>query len=94
MQRNLEHETVDIIKHPPSPETLRTLCRKLGVRPSELLRKRDPAFEAHDLGSGRHSDQALLELMSANPGLIQRPIVVRGRRAVVARPTDAIETLL
>jgi arsenate reductase len=66
----------------------------LGVSPREILRTRDPAYEKLGLASGRHSDAQLLELMSAHPGLIQRPIVVRGKQAVVARPVERIETLL
>ena len=85
---------MDLIKTPPSVETLRALCRKLGARPAELLRQRDPAYRAEGLGTGKHSDGKLLKLMAANPGLIQRPIVVSGRRAVVARPVEAIESLL
>ena len=86
--------TVDLFKAPPSAEELGALCRKLGVPPRELLRKKDPAYEAHGLGSGRHTDSQLLKLMAANPGLIQRPIVVKGDRAVVARPAEAAAELL
>ena len=85
---------MDIVKQPPSAEALRGLCKKLGLRPGEILRKKDPAYKHNDLGSGRHSDDELLELMAANPGLIQRPIAVKGRRAVVARPVEAIDSLL
>lgn len=85
---------MDVIKEPPNVETLRTLCRKLAVRPADLLRKQDPAYEEHGLGSGRHSDERLLALMARHPGLIQRPIVVKGQRAVVARPIEAIDALL
>ena len=70
------------------------MCRKLGVSPREILRTKDPAYEEHGLGSGRHSDAQLLGLMAQHPGLIQRPIVVKGDKAVVARPVEAAEKLL
>jgi arsenate reductase len=79
---------------PPTVDELRGLCAALGVSPREILRTKDPAYAKLGLDSGRHSDAKLLELMSKNPGLIQRPIVVRGKKAVVARPVEAIETLL
>ncbi len=85
---------MNIFKTPPTAAELKELCRKLGVTPRELLRKKDPAYEENGLGSGRHSDAGILELMAAHPGLIQRPIVVKGARAVVARPVEAIATLL
>jgi arsenate reductase len=85
---------VDITRTPPTLEKLRELCEALGVSPREILRKKDPTYAELGLDSSRHSDEELLELMSRNPELIQRPIVVRGRRAVVARPVERIETLL
>ncbi len=69
------------------------MCKKLGVSPRQILRKKDPAYEAHDLGSGKHSDAQLLKLMAENPGLIERPIAVKGGRAVVGRPVEAIGAL-
>jgi arsenate reductase (glutaredoxin) len=88
------YETVDLFKTPLTAATVRDLCRKLGVGPREILRTKDPAYEEHGLASGRHSDAELFELMAANPGLIQRPIVVKGDRAVVARPVENAEKLL
>jgi arsenate reductase len=82
------------MKTPPSAALLRELCQLLGVSPRDILRKKDPAYEELGIGSGRHTEAQLLELMAQHPGLIQRPIVVRGRKAVVARPVEAIETLL
>jgi len=68
--------------------------KALGVKPREILRTRDAAYEELGLESGTHSDAQLLELMAKHPGLIQRPIVVRGKKAVVARPIENIATLL
>ena len=68
--------------------------KALGVAPREILRTKDPAYEELGLASGKHSDAQLLELMAKHPGLIQRPIVVRGKKAVVARPIEKIEALL
>ena len=81
-------------KTPLTVEQLRALVRLLGVSPREILRTKDPACAELGLDSGKHSDVQLLEMMSKHPGLIQRPIVVRGKKAVVARPVEKIETLL
>jgi arsenate reductase len=85
---------VDLAKAPLDAARLRELCRLLGVGPREILRTRDPAYEELGLASGTHTDRQLLELMAKHPGLVQRPIVVKGRKAVVARPVEAIATLL
>jgi arsenate reductase len=85
---------VDLFKATPSPAELGELCRKLGLAPRQLLRAKDPAYAELGLASGRHSDARLLELMARHPGLIQRPIVVRGRKAIVARPLERLEAFL
>jgi arsenate reductase len=85
---------VDLFKNRLSAAQIGDLCRKLGVAPREILRTKDPEYEAHGLASGRHSDAELLALMAEHPGLIQRPIVVKGDRAVVARPVESLEGLL
>lgn len=83
-----------MFKTPPSAAELGALVRALGVKPRDLLRTKDAAYEELGLAKGRHSDAQLLELMAAHPGLIQRPIVVRGSRAVVARPLDKLREIL
>lgn len=90
----MRFETVDLFKTPLTAAQIGELCGKLGVSPREILRTKDPAYEEHGLDSGRHSDAQLLALMAQNPGLIQRPIVVKGNKAVVARPPGALEKLL
>lgn len=85
---------MNIFKTPPSAAELRDICRKLGLSPREILRKKDPAYAELKLDSGRHTDARLFALMAKSPGLIQRPIVVKGAKAVVARPAEAVEVLL
>lgn len=90
----MSFETVDLLKATPGAADLAALVRKLGVAPRELLRTKDPAYEELGLASGKHSDGQLLELMAAHPGLIQRPIAVRGRRAVIGRPVEKLAAIL
>lgn len=70
------------------------MLAKLGLGPRDVLRDKDAAYEELGLSTGRHSDAQLVELMVAHPGLIQRPIAVRGARAVVARPVERLRELL
>jgi arsenate reductase (glutaredoxin) len=93
-ERSVKFTSVDLFQSPPTVDELRGLCRKLGVGPREILRSKDPAYAENDLGSGRHSDAQILALMAKNPGLIQRPILVRGRKAVLARPVEKLDSLL
>lgn len=91
---DVEYETVDLFETELTVELLRKLCTKLGVRPREMLRSKDPAFAEHDLGSGKHADDQILALMVKHPGLIQRPIVVQGPKAVLARPVEKLDDLI
>ena len=66
----------------------------MGVTPRELLRTGEQVYR--DLGLGRRdvSDDELIRLMAENPDLVQRPIVERGGRAVLGRPTGKIKEIL
>lgn len=87
-EREVPFQYRDYKKEPLSPEEVRDVLTKLGVGPRAVLRSRD----ANKLGlDGTESDDALIALMSEHPGLLQRPIGVRGETAVVGRP---IENLL
>lgn len=73
---------------------LRELIRKMGIRPRELLRTGEPVYKELDLGKRELSDDEIVRLMAEHPDLIQRPIVERGDRAVLGRPTERIKELL
>lgn len=59
----------------------------LGVGPKDVLRKNDAAFKDNGL-TGTESDAKLIALMVAHPTLLQRPIGVKGKRAVLGRPPE------
>ncbi len=67
---------------------------KLGVSPRELLRKNEAAYRELELGSRELSDEEIIRALAEHPELLQRPIVERGQRAVVARPVENVRTLL
>ena len=64
------------------------------IEPCDLLRKSEPIFKELGLGKGEFTDVELIALMIENPDLIQRPIVERGDRAVLGRPTENVKALL
>src|SRR4029079_15034041 len=73
---------------------LRELIEKMGLAPRELLRTGEAVYKELELGKRELSDDELIRLMVAHPDLIQRPIVERGDRAVLGRPTERIKDLL
>jgi arsenate reductase len=93
-ERAAEFDTVNYYETPLSSNELRGLIKKLGMSPRELLRKDEQVYRDLKLAKREVSDDELIELMVANPDLIQRPIVVRGNKAVLGRPPESVEELL
>lgn len=88
----MEFEFRDYREEPLSPDEIRETLGKLDATPGDVLRKRDPAWRELDLDED--ADEALIAAMARHPGLLERPIVVRGDRAVVARPPERVRDLL
>jgi arsenate reductase len=75
--------------------TIRELLAKAGIGPRDALRMREPLVQQLGLVDGEGvSDDELIALMAQHPELLQRPIVVRGERAVLARPVERVLELL
>jgi arsenate reductase len=66
----------------------------MGVAPRELLRTGEAVYKSLGLGGRELSDDEVIRLMVEHPDLLQRPIVERGDRAVLGRPTERIKDLL
>ncbi len=76
-----------------SEEKLRSLLRKANIAPQDILRKRDKAYKELNLAEETDPDR-LIKLIVENPGLLERPIVEVGDKAVLARPIEkAIELI-
>ena len=77
----------------PSTTEVAEVLNQLGIAPWELLRRGEKMFK--ELGLDKNTaDQALIEAMSANPILIERPIVIHGERAALGRPPESVLGLL
>ena len=87
-------EKVNYYVEPLSEKKLTELVRKLDMKPRELLRKSEPIYKELGLADREMSDAELITLMVKHPDLLQRPIVERGGRAVLGRPTENVKQLL
>jgi arsenate reductase len=86
-ERGVDAEYVRYLDHAPSRADLEDVLAKLGTDdPRDIVRAKEPVYAELGL-DGADRDQ-LLDAMTAHPVLIQRPIVVHGDRAVVARPAE------
>jgi arsenate reductase len=89
--------TPDIVLYlqtPPDAATLKSLLKALGISARELLRTKEAEYAALGLDASGLSEAALIAAMAAHPRLIERPIAVSGKRAVIGRPPEKILELL
>lgn len=93
-ESGVDFESIDYQATGISESALRGLLGKMGCGPREVLRVREPIVKERGLEKPEVSDDELIALMSANPALLQRPIVVRGDRALLARPIERVFELL
>jgi arsenate reductase len=90
----IDFDAVDFHVHPLTAGELRELVRKTGAPAQELFRTREPAYAELGLADRDVPDEEAIALMAEHPQLLQRPVVVRGDRAVLARPVERVRELL
>ena len=93
-ERGVAPAVVRYIEQPPTPDELREILRLLGLPARSLLRTGEAEYRELGLGDASLDDDALIEAMSRHPRLIERPIFVRGGRAVIGRPPERVLELL
>lgn len=92
--RELAVSVVPYLQMLPDAATLRALLAKLGLEARQLLRTGEDAYRDLNLADPALDDDALIAAMVAHPKLIERPIAVRGERAVVGRPPERVLEIL
>ncbi len=93
-ESGIAYDKVNYYNEPLSRKKLTELLRKMDMKPRDLLRKGEAAYKDLGLAEDKFSDSELIGLMIEHPDLIQRPIVERGDRAVLGRPTENVKELL
>jgi arsenate reductase len=92
-QRGIDFDRVDFHVEPLSADEIRELVRKTGRPARELFRAREPVYADLGLGDREVDDDEAISLMAEHTELMQRPVVVRGDRAVLARPVERVDEL-
>jgi len=93
-ESGIPFEKINYYIEPLSRKKLTGLLRKMNMKPRDLLRKSEAVYKELGLAADKFSDTELIALMVEHPDLIQRPIVERGSRAVLGRPTENVKELL
>lgn len=89
-----EPEIIEYLKTPPSRERLVELLGLMRMKPRDLLRRKGTPYDELGLDDPKWSDDELIDFMLAHPILIERPIVVSEKGAVLARPSEKVLDVL
>ena len=86
---NQEYEIINYLENPPSKEELKEILKKLGLTASQLIRKNEKIWK-DNFKNKELTEEALIDAMVLHPKLIERPIVIKGNKAVLGRPPENI----
>jgi len=93
-ESGVSFEKVNYYIEPLTKKKLVELLGKMKLKPRDILRTSEPIYRELGLGKGDFTDDQIVSRMVKHPDLIQRPIVERGKRAVLGRPTENVKALL
>ena len=91
-EKGIDFESINYLEKPLSTNGLKRLLNAAGLKPQDALRTNEIAYHQH-VADRKLSDEHLLRIMVEHPELIQRPIVVRGKKVVLARQVDKLAEL-
>ena len=92
-ENGVDFEKVNYYIQPFTKTQLKTLLDKMNMLPSELLRKNEKVYKELDFKNKNYSETQILAMMIKNPDLVQRPIIEKGKKAILARPPERINEL-
>ena len=93
-ESGVDFDAVNYYVDPIPKKKLIELLRKMKMSARDLLRTKEPIYKTLRLSERDLSDDEIVELMVRSPDLIQRPIVEKGARAILARPAERLKEIL
>jgi arsenate reductase len=88
-----EYEIIKYLEDVPTFEELKTIIKKLGIKPIELVRQKEKIW-VENFKNIAMSDDEIMQAMISNPVLIERPIVINGNKAIIARPLEKASEII
>ncbi|MBX9808330.1 MAG: arsenate reductase (glutaredoxin) [Flavobacteriaceae bacterium] len=88
-----EFEIIKYLDDVPTLDELKSIIKKLDIKPIDLVRQKEKIW-IENFKNTTLSDDEIIQAMIANPILIERPIVINGDKAVIARPIENAATIL
>lgn len=88
-----DFEVIKYLETPPTFDELKHIISKLNIKPLALVRQKEPIW-IEKFKSKKLSDDAIIQAMISHPILIERPIVINGNKAAIARPIENIKSII
>ena len=92
-EKKLDIKIIQYLKNPPTEVEIKNIAKKLALSPLEFIRRKESEFINLGLKNYNGTDEGLFKIMSNNPKLIERPIVVKGEKAIIGRPPENVNKL-
>jgi arsenate reductase len=93
-ESGVDFDAVNYYIEPISEAKLKELVKKMGIKASELFRTKEEVYKTLKLGEREVPDEEAIRLMVKHPDLLQRPIVEKGAKAILARPAERLKEIL
>jgi len=93
IESGVDFEKVNYFIDPFSKTRLKSLLKKMKMKPSELLRKSEKIYKELKIKDKKLTEEQILDLMIKHPDLVQRPIIEKGSKAILARPPERIKEI-
>lgn len=88
-----EYEIIKYLEDVPTFDELKEIIKKLGIKPIELVRRKEKIW-MENFKDKPMTDDEIIQAMISNPILIERPIVINGDMAIIARPLEKVVAIL
>lgn len=93
-EHGIEPEVIKYLETPPDVETIEKLLDQLGLEPRDLMRKKEKEYGELGLDDDSLDRASLIRAMHEHPKLIERPIVIKGNKAILGRPPENVLEIL
>ena len=93
-EAGLEPEIIEYLKDPPTASELDAILKKLKLQPRQIMRTGEDIYKELKLKDRELSRSEAIQILVEHPKLIERPIVVKGKQAVLGRPPENVRSLL
>lgn len=92
--KGVEVDIVEYLANPPSKQELQSVLKALNLKPQDIMRKKEAEYKEAGLDDLKLSEADQIEKMIQFPKVIERPIVIKGNRAVIGRPPENVLELI